>query len=82
VSVAGNEDFTILQSAYRHGVDTESILLAIAEPIWSYFYENRTVALVLGFDRNGDTIEVAYDFAERIVFHAMPVKREIKRIKR
>jgi hypothetical protein len=77
--VSSDIDFEILTSAYKHGIDDESMLSAIANPIWSYFYSERTVALVIGFDKNGDTIEVAYDIASRHIFHARPVNRSGKR---
>ena len=71
--------FTILPSAYKHSVDDESMLNVIASPISSYYYDDRSVVLVLGFDKNGDTIEVAYDLLERKIFHAMPIRHSEKR---
>jgi hypothetical protein len=50
------------------------ILSAVLNPVFSKTYPSRPVALVVGFDKNGKTIEVAYDIETRTIFHAMPSK--------
>ncbi|MCL2808138.1 MAG: hypothetical protein FWD27_08335 [Coriobacteriia bacterium] len=53
----------------------------IINPIYSKQHPEHPVALLVGFDRSGRTIEVAYDTQTRTVFHAMPASGTKKRKK-
>jgi hypothetical protein len=68
-------EYTFLSSAFKHGVDEESMLNAIKSPLGVLRHPNAEVRLVVGFDREGYAIEVAYNYVERTVFHAMRTKR-------
>jgi hypothetical protein len=76
-----NTSFSFAPSAFKHGVDEESALNAISNPIYSRLEVERSVMFQTGFDGRGTLIEVAYDTEKRVIFHAMPIRRPIKRIK-
>ena len=74
-------DFTFTQSAFKHDISVEDILKVIINPIYSKQHPDQPVALLVGFDSNGRTIEVAYDTQTRTVFHAMLTSGSKKRKK-
>ena len=67
-------DFKFLPSAFKHRVSEGDSLNAVLNPICSKLYPNRPVVLIVGFDKNRKTIEVAYETETRTIFHAMPSK--------
>jgi hypothetical protein len=71
-------EYTFLSSAFKHGIDEESMLNAICNPLGSLQHPNEDVKLVIGFDVHGFMIEVAYNYKEGVVFHAMRTKRGLK----
>jgi hypothetical protein len=71
-------EYIFLPSAFKHGIDEESMLNAIKSPLGALHHPDVAVRLVIGFDRYGYAIEVAYNYVERTVFHAMRTKRTAK----
>jgi hypothetical protein len=61
-------------SAFKHGLDEESIVTAILNPVLVKKHSDPSVSLLVGFDDVGRFIEVAYDVASRTVFHAILVR--------
>ena len=74
--------FTFAASAFRHGITEKSILGVIANPIFSKLDQKRPVMFQIGFDGQGNAIEIAYDIEKRMVFHAMPVRNPKKGIRK
>jgi hypothetical protein len=72
--ILDSSDFKFLPSAFKHGVSEDDSLNAVLSPIFSKIYPDRPIALIIGFDKSGKTIEVVYDIETRTVFHAMPSK--------
>jgi hypothetical protein len=54
-----NTSFSFAPSAFKHGVDEESALNAIGNPIYSRLEVERSVMFQTGFDGQGTLIEVA-----------------------
>jgi hypothetical protein len=71
-------EYTFLPSAFKHGIDEASMLNAIRNPLGTMQHSNQEVRLVIGFDVYGFTIEVAYNYVDRVIFHAMKTKRSLK----
>ncbi|MDR1185371.1 MAG: hypothetical protein LBK67_11340 [Coriobacteriales bacterium] len=61
-------------SAFKHGIDRETIAGIIADPLFMKYHPSRTAMILYGFAADGKMVEVAYDFQTRTAFHAMPVK--------
>ena len=72
------QEYSFLTSAFKHGVDEASMLNAIRNPLGVLKHPDQEVKLVVGFDIYGFTIEVAYNYRDRIIFHAMKTKRGLK----
>ena len=64
-------DLIFTPSAFKHGISEDSIVDVLTYPAITKKDPNRPVVLAIGFDRLGNTIEVAYDIERRVVFHAM-----------
>lgn len=73
--------FTFVASAFKHGIDEKGILGVIANPLFSRLESARPVMFQIGFDDQGNAVEVAYDVERRAVFHAMPVRKPEKGMK-
>ncbi|MDR1014316.1 MAG: hypothetical protein LBL86_04985 [Coriobacteriales bacterium] len=67
-------------SAFKHGVDRETIASIIADLLFMKYHSSHTAIILYGFASDGKMIEVAYDFQTRTAFHAMPVKPSKKGI--
>jgi hypothetical protein len=65
--------FAFTESAFRHGIDKDTILDVIANPFLFRTHKNGETIMVFGFDANGKAVEVLYDADRRVVFHAMPI---------
>ncbi len=54
------------------------MLNAICNPLGFLKHPNEDAKLVTGFDAQGFLIEVAYNYKDRVVFHAMRTRRGLK----
>jgi hypothetical protein len=73
-------EFRFLDSAFKHGVTEAEILSIIYNSFDSKDVEGTDNRFRYGFDNKGNVVEVAYDYVERIVFHAMRVRNVVNRI--
>ncbi|MDR1188160.1 MAG: hypothetical protein LBK95_12020 [Bifidobacteriaceae bacterium] len=71
-------EYAFLPSGFKHGVDRESMLNAIARPLGALDHPNVEVRLVIGFNVDGHAIEVACNYVDRVIFHAMKTRRPLK----
>jgi hypothetical protein len=73
--------FAFTESAFKHGIDKETILGVVADPIFSKIDSEQVNIFQIGFDSQGNTIEIAYDIGTRTIFHAMRVRKLGKKTK-
>ena len=68
-------------SAFKHGVTIRDIDCAMAVPLVDRLMENHiNKYLVIGFDLNGNLIEIMYNLVDEDtanVFHAMKCRKEM-----
>ena len=81
MEIVNTTGFNFTSSEFKHDVSTEDIQNVIMNPKYSKQYPDRPVALLIGFDIAGKTIEVTHDTQTRTVFHTRPVSDAEKRIK-
>jgi hypothetical protein len=67
------------KSAFKHGIKEQDILFALSKPMFDDIFDTFSDKyLAIGFDRNGNLLEIIYNLENNAnvkIFHAMKCRK-------